>query len=127
MQMQKSVYSHDLRETVATPKVGNFRPNADKTNPLLSTYHLGCVKPSTYDLPSKQDFQHEFGLRQERDGITSNDVLGAWAEHEGTGDQKAGRDFKALNKQAAMQGASPHRYSPAKLPATNMMRAIVLP
>jgi len=99
-----SVYSHDQRD-IATPLCGNLRPQPESSkNPLLGKPQLGTVKPAVWDLPSKTNFQHEYGLRQFRDGIGSADVLGGWAQHSGTADQMAGRDFKQLNCEAAVVG-----------------------
>lgn len=100
--VQQSVYSHDMLDEVDGKLVGSFRPSGPKNNTLLTRPQLGTVRSTTYSLPSAIDFQHEYGLRQERDGITSNDVLGGWAESEGTGGLQPPRDFKALNKMAAM-------------------------
>ena len=99
-----SVYSHDQRD-IATPLCGNLRPQPESSkNPLLGKPQLGTVKPAVWDLPSKTNFHHEYGLRQFRDGIGSADVLGGWAQHSGTADQMAGRDFKQLNCEAAVVG-----------------------
>jgi len=73
-------------------------------NPLLFKPQLGCVKPTYYDLPSKPDLQHEYGLRQERDGSCSAEVLGNWAQHEPNPNVVPGRDFKQLNKSAVVSG-----------------------
>jgi len=96
-----SVYSHDLRDELATPLCGAHRPNR---NPLLFKNELGCVKPSYYDLPSKGNLQHEYGLRQERDGTCSAEVLGNWAQHEPNPNVQPGRDFKQLNRKAVVAG-----------------------
>jgi len=93
-------YSHDRRDETATPLCGAHRKN--KTNPLLIKPSLGQVKPTTYNLPS--NFQHEYGLKQERDGLTSEAVVGNWAQHDGTKGQMPARDFKALNKSAVQAG-----------------------
>ena len=103
MAPQPSIYSHDMRE-VSTPLCGTFRADGPKYNTLLTKASLGTVKATCYNLPSKYDFQHEYGLRQERDGSNSADVLGNWAQFEGTGNKLPGRDFRALNKKAAMEG-----------------------
>jgi hypothetical protein len=101
-----SVYSHDQRDELATPLVGSFPLAAMEKNPLLKpAQRLGSVRATVYDLPSANgNIQHEYGLRQERDGLTSADVCGGWATYKGTGDQQPPRDFKALNKNAAIQG-----------------------
>lgn len=99
-----STYSHDQRDELATPPCGTFRDEGPKYNTLLTKTQLGTVKPTTYDLPSSLDFQHQYGLPQVRDGSTAGDVVGNWAVHKGTQDQQPGRDFKALNKLAAMEG-----------------------
>ena len=80
--MASAVYSHDMPERGATPLCGAHRPG--NKNPLLSKPVLGCVKKTVYDLPSKGNIQHEYGLRQDRDGITSADVLGEWAKSDHT-------------------------------------------
>jgi len=101
----QSVYSHDLREEPDYPLCGTLKqqPEASK-NTLLVKPSLGTVKATCWDLPSKGDFQHEYGLRQKRDGVTSGDVVGDWAQHKGTGDKLPGRDFKALNAMAVVAG-----------------------
>jgi len=96
-------YSHDRRDETLTPPVGTFRPHK---NTLLLKPNLGAVKGTCYDLPSKQIFQHEYGLRQVRDGVTSADVVGNWAAHEPNPNVQPGRDFKTLNKQAVVEGAT---------------------
>ena len=101
---QKGEYSHDRRDETATPLCGAHRPLAVTKNALLVQPQLGCVRKTVYDLPSKGNLQHEYGLRQERDGSNSADVLGNWAQFEGTGNKLPGRDFRALNKKAAMEG-----------------------
>ena len=95
-------YSHDRRDETATPLCGAHRPN--KTNPLLIKPALGNVKGTVYDLPSKSNLQHEYGLRQERDGTSSAEVLGNWAAHEPNPNVVPGRDFKQLNKHAVVEG-----------------------
>jgi len=95
-------YSHDRRDETATPLCGAHRPN--KTNPLLIKPALGNVKATVYDLPSKNNLQHEYGLRQERDGTSSAEVLGNWASHEPNPNVVPGRDFKQLNKHAVTEG-----------------------
>lgn len=102
VQASQDKYSHDLREKLDAPRVGNFREN--HKNPLLQKHHLGCVKPTTYDLPSVQNFQHAYGLEQMRDGSSSNETIGNWAAHDGTDQTLPPRDFKELNKQAAVAG-----------------------
>jgi hypothetical protein len=89
-------YSHARRDETATPLCGAHRPT--KTNPLLIKPSLGTVKATTYDLP--KSFQHEYGLVQVRDGLTSEMVVGSWAQHDCTKGAQPGRDFKALNKAA---------------------------
>ena len=99
-----SIYSHDKRE-IATPPCGNHKPQPEASkNTLLVKPALGTVKATCYDLPSASNFQHEYGLRQFRDGVTSGDVVGGWQQHKGTGDQMPGRDFKALNAMAVVAG-----------------------
>ena len=89
-----------------TPPCGNLRPQPETSkNSLLVKTTLGTVKATTWDLPSSKNFQHEYGLRQHRDGITSADVIGGWMQHQGTGDLLPGRDFKALNVGAVTAGA----------------------
>lgn len=101
----KSVYSHDLRDPLEVPLSGNLHSQPEHSkNTLLAKAGLGQVKHTTYDLPSAKDFQHEYGLRLVSDGVTSNEVLGSWAVHDGTADQMPPRDFKALNKMAASSG-----------------------
>jgi len=102
---RKAEYSHDIRE-VSTPLCGRLKPQpaSSKGNPLLVKDTLGTVRATTYDLPSKADFQHEYGLRQHRDGVTSGHVLGGWAQFDSTANQIAGRDFKALNAMAVVAG-----------------------
>jgi hypothetical protein len=95
-------YSHDRRDEMSTPLCGAHRPN--KTNPLLIKPQLGCVKGTVYDLPSKADLQHEYGLRQERDGSSSAEVVGNWAQHDPNQKVAPGRDFKSLNKHAVVDG-----------------------
>ena len=95
-------YSHDRRDDMATPLCGAHRPN--KTNPLLQKPLLGCVKPTVYDLPSKNNLQHEYGLTQLRDGSSSAETVGNWHSSEPNEKIQPGRDFRKLNKQAAMQG-----------------------
>ena len=63
---------------------------------------LGAVKATTYSLP--EDFQHEYGLRQERDGVTAGDVVDNWADNDGSHSAVAARDFRALNKAAISSG-----------------------
>jgi hypothetical protein len=104
--MSQAIYSHDRRDELATPLCGAHRPQEVHKNPLLVKPILGCVKATVYDLPSKANLQHEFGLRQERDGTTSNEVLGAWNSHDGTNSVQPGRDFKMLNKQAVVTGVT---------------------
>jgi len=104
MAPQPSIYSHDMRDELATPLCGTFRAEGPKYNTLLTKAQLGTVKPTTYKLPSENNIQHEYGLEQVRDGSTSADVLGNWAVHHGTQNKMPGRDFKALNKYAAMEG-----------------------
>jgi len=104
MPKQPSIYSHDVRDELATPLCGTFRDEGPKYNTLLTKAQLGTVKPTTYSLPSKGNFQHMYGLEQVRDGSTSADVVGNWAQHHGTANKLPGRDFKALNKAAAMEG-----------------------
>ena len=94
------MYSHDRRDELATPLCGAHRPN--KTNPLLTKTQLGTVKATTYDLPP--DFQHSYGLVQERDGLTCGMVVDNWMAHDGTKDVAPARDFRALNKGAVMSG-----------------------
>lgn len=96
-------YSHDRRDETATPLCGAHRPN--KTNPLLIKPLLGSVKATVYDLPSAgNNLQHEYGLRQERDGSSSAEVVGNWAQHDPNQKVQPGRDFKMLNKHAATEG-----------------------
>ena len=95
-------YSHDRRDETATPLCGAHRKT--RTNPLLLKPQLSAVKGSTYSLPA--DFQHEYGLPQVRDGLTSEMVVGHWAQHDGTHGVMPGRDFKALNKAAVRNGAT---------------------
>ena len=108
-----------------TPPCGNLRPQPETSkNSLLVKTTLGTVKATTWDLPSSKNFQHEYGLRQHRDGITSADVIGGWMQHQGTGDLLPGRDFKTLssrpyrfvrarflklNAPSGNRGASPYR------------------
>ena len=110
---QAGEYSHDKRDETMTPLHGRHRqqlpPTGKYKNPLLVKPTLGNVKATCYDLPSvpgKNGLQHEYGLRQVRDGCTSNDVLGNWAENDPSGRELAGRDFKALNKHAAVEGVT---------------------
>jgi len=93
-------YSHDRRDLTATPLCGAHRNKG--TNPLLIKPMLGSVKASTYDLPP--DFEHEYGLKQMRDGLTSEMVVGSWAQHDGTQGMMPARDFKGLNKAAVIGG-----------------------
>jgi len=104
MPKQPSIYSHDMRDELATPLCGTFRDEGPKYNTLLTKAQLGTVKPTTWDLPSQNNFQHMYGLEQVRDGSTSADVVGNWAQHHGTKNKLPGRDFKALNKLAAIEG-----------------------
>merc|ERR1719198_696676 len=99
---QTGIYSHDRRDETATPLCGAHRPNTK--NPLLVKPLLGCVKSTCYDLPSRSSLQHEYGLRQERDGCTSAEVVGNWAVHEPNPNVVPGRDFKQLNKHAVVEG-----------------------
>ena len=102
-----AIYSHDRRDGTLTPPCGKLRPQPESSkNPLLVNPTLGTVRAATWDLPSAKDFHHEYGLRQHRDGLTSGDVVGGWASHQGTGDLQTGRDFKALNAMAAVEGAT---------------------
>lgn len=41
-----------------------------------------------------------------RDGITAGDVVGGWMQHDGTANQKPGRDFKSLNSRAIAAGGT---------------------
>lgn len=100
----RGVYSHDVRDETLTPKCGAHRDLAQTKNALLVHPQLGCVKSTVYDLPSKANLQHEYGLRQERDGVTSAEVLGNWAQHEPNPNVQPGRDFKQLNKHAVVSG-----------------------
>ena len=93
-------YSHDRRDLTATPLCGAHR--ATGKNALLIKPLLGSVKATCYDLP--KDFEHEYGLEQVRDGLTSEMVVGSWAQHDGTRDMMPGRDFKSLNKAAVISG-----------------------
>jgi len=99
------MYSHDRREPLDAPLCGTLKaqPEASK-NTLLVKPELGAVKATTWDLPSKANFQHEYGLRQKRDGVTSGDVVGGWAQHDGTANKLPGRDFKTLNAMAVVAG-----------------------
>lgn len=100
----QSVYSHDLRDT-ATPLCGNLHPQPETSkNTLLSKPQLGSVKSKVWKLPSDDHFQHEYGLPNMPDGVTSAIVLGSWQQHSGTADQLPGRDFKQLNAEAATVG-----------------------
>ena len=101
--MAAAAYSHDKRD-VGTPLCGAPRPNTK--NPLLVKPNLGCVKQTCYDLPSKGNLQHEYGLRQERDGTSSAEVVGNWASHEPNPNVVPGRDFKQLNKNAVVEGVT---------------------
>lgn len=101
---QQMGYSHDKRDETATPLCGAHRPN--KTNPLLIKPLLGCVRATVYDLPSVGNLQHEYGLRQERDGSSSAEVVGNWAQHDPNDKVLPGRDFKALNKHAVVDGVT---------------------
>jgi len=101
---QPSIYSHDVRDELDAPLCGSFREEGPKYNTLLTKAQLGTVKPTTWSLPSSTNFQHMYGLEQVRDGATSADVVGNWAQHHGTANKLPGRDFKALNKLAAMEG-----------------------
>lgn len=101
--MSANAYSHDRRDETATPLCGAHRPN--KTNPLLIKPLLGCVKATVYDLPSAAgNLQHEYGLPQVRDGSSSAEVVGNWAQHDPNHKAQAGRDFKQLNKHAVVEG-----------------------
>lgn len=91
-------YSHSRRDECATPLCGAHRPT--KSNPLLIKPQLGAVQGTTYDLPS--NFDHEYGLRQVRDGLTSEMVVNSWSQHDGTKGVQPARDFKGLNKAAVM-------------------------
>jgi hypothetical protein len=93
-------YSHDRRDLTATPLCGAHRNKG--TNALLIKPLLGSVKASTYDLP--HSFEHEYGLKQVRDGLTSEIVVGSWAQHDGTQGMMPARDFKGLNKAAVIGG-----------------------
>jgi len=93
-----------MRDELDAPLCGTFRDEGPKYNTLLTKAQLGTVKPTTYSLPSKNNFQHMYGLEQVRDGSTSSDVVGNWAQHHGTANKLPGRDFKALNKLAAIEG-----------------------
>lgn len=102
----QSVYSHDVRE-ISTPLSGHLRPQPEHSkNVLLVKMSLGTVRPTCFELPSKVNFQHEYGLPQHRDGITAGDVVGGWAQHDGTANQKPGKDFKALNSMAVIAGGT---------------------
>ena len=85
-----------------TPLYGAFRAHK---NALLAKNQLGAVKPTMYDLPSATNLQHEYGLRQLRDGSSSAEVLTNWAASESTSTVVPGRDFRTLNKRAAVAGA----------------------
>ena len=105
--MQKyGEYSHDRRDETATPLCGAHRPQADHKNALLIKTQLGTVRATVYDLPSKGNLQHEYGLRQERDGTSSAEVLGNWSASEPNPNIVPGRDFKALNKHAVVSGVT---------------------
>ena len=96
-------YSHDRRDETATPLCGAHRPN--KTNPLLIKPLLGCVKATVYDLPSQgNNLQHEYGLPQVRDGSSSAEAVGNWAQHDPNTKVQPGRDFRQLNKHAVVEG-----------------------
>lgn len=103
MHQQQSVYSHDIRDLQDAPLCGKFRVGA-QNNPLLHKNHLGAVKPTVYDLPSATHFQHQYGLEQVRDGLTSADVVGGWAQYGGSNNTAPPRDFMTLNKMAASSG-----------------------
>jgi hypothetical protein len=94
-------YSHSRRDETATPLCGAHRNKG--TNPLLIKPQLGSVKASTFALPP--DFNHTYGLEQVRDGLTSEMVVGTWAQHDGTKGMVPARDFKALNKAAIVDGS----------------------
>jgi len=92
---------------ISTPLCGNLKPQPESSkNTLLGKAQLGTVKCAVWSLPSDTNFQHEYGLRQKRDGVTSADVLGNWAAHAGTADQMPGRDFKQLNCEAVVTGCT---------------------
>jgi len=93
-------YSHDRRDQTATPLCGAHRQTGK--NALLIKPLLGSVKATTYDLP--KEFEHEYGLEQVRDGLTSEMVVGSWAQHDGTQGMMPARDFKSLNKAAVVGG-----------------------
>lgn len=93
-------YSHDRRDETATPLCGAHR-NTGK-NALLIKPQLGTVRATTYDLP--KDFEHEYGLPQVHDGLTSEMVVGTWKSHDGTKGMMPARDFKTLNKMAVRDG-----------------------
>ena len=101
----QSAYSHDHREPPDHPPCGTLKPQPEASkNPLLVKAALGTVQATCWDLPSKDNFQHEYGLRQKRDGVTSGDVVGSWAQNHGTANKLPGRDFKALNAMAVVAG-----------------------
>ena len=95
-------YSFQRRDETATPLCGAHRIASHAKNPLLVKAQLGAVKATTYSLP--EDFQHEYGLRQERDGVTAGDVVDNWADNDGSHSAVAARDFRALNKAAISSG-----------------------
>jgi len=95
-------YSFQRRDETATPLCGAHRIASHAKNPLLVKTQLGAVKATTYDLPT--DFQFEYGLRQERDGVTAGDVVDNWADNDGSRGAVPARDFRALNKAAISSG-----------------------
>lgn len=104
-----NIYSHD-REAPNTPLCGAHRPSSRTTNALLVRPQLGCVNPTTRDLPSAavngpEAFQHEYGLRQIRDGVTAGDVCQSWLGNENSKNIEPPPDFKAINKAGIMAGA----------------------
>ena len=104
---REAIYSFDERDRLLTPLVGTFRTThltQRQTNPLLIKPTLGTGKASTWDLPSRGNLQHEFGLRQIRDGSSSNQVLGEWHTYAPDENLHRGTDFKAINKHAVTQG-----------------------
>jgi len=100
-------YSHERRDETATPLCGAHRSGGTifpHKNALLVKPQLGTVKATCYDLPSKANLQHEYGLPQMRDGSSSAEVLGNWAQSEPNPNVVPGRDFKMLNKHAISEG-----------------------
>ena len=83
-------------------RTGAHRPI--KTNPLLIKPLLGCVSCSVRPSVGERQSAAQYGLPQVRDGSSSAEVVGNWAQHDPNHKAQAGRDFKQLNERTVVEG-----------------------